>query len=83
MLPQRPNDNLYKIIRINEIMWLVFGCISIILTVYSLITSGKEQAIYFLALTFLCGLLYSFKRAQRKRYQKRETGVEPEPKKKK
>ena len=77
------NDQLYKIIRINEIMWMIFGGIAIVLTVYSLITGSREQAIYFLALTFLSGLLYSFKRRQRIRYQKRETEVAGEQKKKK
>lgn len=83
MIPYKPTDQLYKIIRINEIMWLVFGVISIILTVYSMLTSGREQAIYFLALTFLSGLLYSFKRRQRIRYQKRETEAMEQGNKKK
>ncbi|MFL5754574.1 MAG: hypothetical protein ACJ76F_14270 [Bacteroidia bacterium] len=81
--PKPNNDHLYKIIRINEIMWLVFGGIAIILTVYSLVTASREQAIYFLALTFLSGLLYSFKRRQRIRYQKRETEIAEEQRKKK
>lgn len=61
-----------KIIRFNEYMWLFFAVLAIILTVYSLITGDREQAIYFLALTFLSGLFYSFKKRMRKRYQARE-----------
>jgi hypothetical protein len=64
--------NYSKIVRINEYLWLFFAAVSIILTVYSLISGNREQAIYFLALTFLSGLFYSFKKRMRKRYEARE-----------
>lgn len=63
---------LHKIIRINELLWLFFIIVSVSITIYSLIVGNREQAIYFIALTFLSGLFYSFKKAQRKRYEKRE-----------
>ncbi len=68
--PAPPNYS--KIVRINEYLWLFFAAVSVILTVYSLLTGNREQAIYFLALTFLSGLFYSFKKRMRKRYEVRE-----------
>ncbi len=66
-----------KIIRINEIVWLIFAAVAIGITVYSIITKNQEQAIYFLALTFISGLFYAFKKKMRKRYEEREKNEKP------
>jgi len=59
------------ILKINEYLWLFFIVISVILTSYMLITNDRSQAIYFLVLTFVSGLFYSFKRRQRKKHAER------------
>jgi nicotinamide riboside transporter PnuC len=59
------------ILKINEYLWLVFIVISVVLTAYMLIQGDRNQAIYFLVLTFLSGFFYAFKKRQRKRHQKR------------
>jgi nicotinamide riboside transporter PnuC len=64
-------QKIVKILKINEYLWLFFVCVSIILTAYSIIVGQREQAIYFIVMTFLAGIFYSFKRRQRKRQQER------------
>ena len=59
------------ILKINEYLWLFFIIVSVILTSYMLISNDRSQAIYFLVLTFISGLFYSFKRRQRKRHTER------------
>ena len=63
-----------SILKINEYLWLFFIVISVLLTAYMLIKGDRNQAIYFLVLTFLSGFFYSFKRRQRKRHQQRIEG---------
>jgi len=60
-----------SILKINEYLWLFFIVVSVLLTAYMLIKGDRNQAIYFLVLTFLSGFFYSFKRRQRKKQQQR------------
>ncbi len=61
-----------KILRFNEFLWLIFGIIAIGISGYSIIIKNQEQAIYFIVLTLICGIFYSFKKRMRKRYEARE-----------
>lgn len=66
-------DNyIYKAYRIREYMWLVFAIISVGASIYALAKSSREEAIYFIALTFLSGLFFSFNRYRRRKWEKRE-----------
>ncbi|HEX7415035.1 MAG TPA: hypothetical protein VF411_13405 [Bacteroidia bacterium] len=62
-----PKDYLYLAYKGKEYIWLGFVCISIVLAVYCLIKGDNEQALYFIILTFIAGLLYSFNRSRRKK----------------
>lgn len=62
-------DYLYLAYKGKEYLWLAFVLISILLAVYCLIKSDREQALYFIVLTFIAGLLYSFNRSRRRKLE--------------
>ena len=65
---QKPQkDYLYLVYKGKEYLWLGFLILSVLLSVYCLIKSDREQAIYFIVLTFIAGLLYSFNRSRRRK----------------
>ena len=70
--PAYKKDYLYKAYRAKEYLWLAFAIISIVISIYQLITGTREEALYFVALTFLSGLFYSFNRYRRIKFEKRE-----------
>jgi len=64
---KQEKDYLYLAYKGKEYLWLGFTILSILISAYFLIKSDGEQALYFIALTFLAGLLYSFYRYRRKK----------------
>lgn len=58
-----------KMFRILEIIWLAMGIIGIAMCAYFIIVKDNEGAIYFLVFTFACGLMYSVRRRQRKKFE--------------
>lgn len=67
---------LYLAYKGKEYLWLAFTIISIIIAVYQLITGTKEEATYFIGLTVLSGLFYSFNRYRRLKWEKRDAEAE-------
>ncbi len=76
MNPIENEKKMLTILKINEYLWLFFIVVSVCLTAYMLIVKDRSQAIYFLVLTFISGLFYSFKRRQRKRHAERILNAE-------
>ncbi len=74
--PAYKKDYLYMAYRGKEYLWLTFAVISVIMTIYEIVTrkegEGNEGALYFVGLTFLSGLFYSFNRYRRIKFEKRE-----------
>ena len=74
MTKQKPQkDYLYLAYKGKEYLWLAFVVLSVVLAIYCLIKRDREQALYFVVLTFIAGLLYSFNRYRRKKLQERNT----------
>jgi hypothetical protein len=72
MAKQQPKkDYLYLAYKGKEYLWMGFAAISILLSVYSLIKGDREQSLYFIVLTFVAGLLYSFNRSRRRKMEAR------------
>lgn len=71
--PAYKDNYLYKAYRAKEYLWLGFAGLSVIISVYQLIAGTREEATYFIALTFLAGLFYSFNRYRRIKWEKRES----------
>jgi len=82
MNPIENEKKMLTILKINEYLWLFFIIVSISLTAYMLIVNNRSQAIYFLVLTFISGLFYSFKRRQRKKHSERIINAENSKKEK-
>jgi|688.fasta_scaffold1967805_1 hypothetical protein len=82
MNPIENEKKMLTILKINEYLWLFFIIVSISLTTYMLIVNDRSQAIYFLVLTFISGLFYSFKRRQRKKHSERIINAENSKKEK-
>ena len=70
--PKPQKNYLYLAYKGKEYLWLAFTIISIVISVYQLIAGTREEAIYFVALTFLSGLFYSFNRYRRLKWEKRD-----------
>jgi uncharacterized membrane protein YfcA len=69
---QKPQkDYLYLAYKGKEYLWMGFSILSILLSAYCLIKNDREQALYFIALTFIAGLLYSFNRSRRRKMEAR------------
>jgi len=69
----KPQKNyLYMAYRAKEYLWLAFTILSIIIAVYQLIAGTREEATYFIGLTILSGLFYSFNRYRRLKWEKRD-----------
>jgi hypothetical protein len=69
--PAYKKDYLYMAYRGKEYLWLAFTGIALVTSIYQLIKGTREEAIYFIALTVLAGLFYSFNRYRRIRFEKR------------
>ncbi|MGZ3864529.1 MAG: hypothetical protein ACXVPN_16560 [Bacteroidia bacterium] len=69
----KPQKNyLYLAYRAKEYLWLAFTILSIIISIYQLIAGTREEATYFIGLTVLSGLFYSFNRYRRLKWEKRD-----------
>ena len=69
----KPQKNyLYLAYKGKEYLWLAFTILSIIISVYQLIAGTREEAMYFVGLTILSGLFYSFNRYRRLKWEKRD-----------
>jgi len=69
----KPQKNyLYLAYKGKEYLWLAFTILSIIISVYQLIAGTREEALYFIGLTILSGLFYSFNRYRRLKWEKRD-----------
>lgn len=51
--------------KILEISWLAIGVIGMALAAYKYTTEGFDDALWFLILTFVAGIMYSIRRRQR------------------
>ncbi len=71
-MPKPQKNYLYLAYKGKEYLWLAFTILSIILSVYQLIAGTREEALYFVALTVLSGLFYSFNRYRRLKWEKRD-----------
>lgn len=69
--PAYKKDYLYMAYRGKEYLWLAFTGIALVISVYELIKGTRDEAIYFIALTVLAGLFYSFNRYRRIKFEKR------------
>ena len=69
---KQQKDYLYLAYKGKEYLWLGFSILSILISIYCLIKSDREQAMYFIGLTFLAGVMYSFNRYRRKKMEQRE-----------
>lgn len=70
--PAYKKDYMYMAYRAKEYLWLGFAILSLILSVYELVTAEtREKAMYFIGLTFLAGIFYSFNRSRRLKFEKR------------
>lgn len=73
MAKQKPQkDYLYLAYKGKEYLWLGFTILSILIATYCLIKNDRQQALYFIGLTFLAGIMYSFNRYRRKKMEQRE-----------
>ncbi|MBA3706440.1 MAG: hypothetical protein H0W84_11255 [Bacteroidetes bacterium] len=54
-----------KIFKILEIIWLIMGCIGIIMCGYFIVMKDNQTAIYFLIFTLVCGIKYAIRKRQR------------------
>ncbi len=71
--PAYKKNYIYMAYRGKEYMWLAFAVLSVCITIYQLATnSTNEETLYFVALTFISGLFYSFNRYRRIKFEKRE-----------
>jgi len=69
-----------KMFRILEIIWLVMGGIGVIMCAYFITMKDNEGAIYFLVFTAVCGIMYSVRKRQRKKFEAAQT-TKPQDKK--
>jgi hypothetical protein len=61
-----------KTFRILEILWLVMGCIGVLLCAFNIVGQDRGNSIFFLIFTFACGLMYAVRRRQRIKYEAAE-----------
>ena len=59
-----------KIFRILEIVWLVMGCIGVLMCAANIVAKDTRGAIYFLVFTFAAGLMYAVRRRQRIKFER-------------
>jgi hypothetical protein len=58
-----------KTFRILEILWLVMGCIGVLLCAFNIAGQDRGNSIFFLIFTFACGLMYAVRRRQRIKFE--------------
>ena len=60
---------MHKTFRILEILWLVMGCIGVLMCAFNIAAQDTRTSIYFLIFTFACGLMYAVRRRQRLKWE--------------
>lgn len=58
-----------KTFKILEIIWLIIGCIGVLMCAYSIIIKDNRSALYFLLFTVVCGIMYTIRKRQRQKYE--------------
>ena len=58
-----------KTFRILEIIWLVLGCIGIVMCAMNIMAHDNRSAVYFLIFTFVSGIMYAVRKRQRKKFE--------------
>jgi asparagine N-glycosylation enzyme membrane subunit Stt3 len=58
-----------KTFKILEILWLIMGCVGVLLCSYFIVAQSKADSIFFLIFTFACGLMYAVRRRQRIKFE--------------
>ena len=56
-----------KMFRVLEIVWLFIGLVGVVMCSYSIVTGRRHDAIYFLVVTFMSGVMYAVRKRQRKK----------------
>ena len=59
-----------KLFRVLELIWLGIALIGLGSFVYAMLSSHRDHAVYFLALTAIAGLFYAMRKRQRKNLEK-------------
>jgi hypothetical protein len=57
-----------KTFRILELIWLIGGCLGVLMCASSIIQQDTRTSIYFLVFTLACGMMYAVRRKQRIKY---------------
>ena len=63
-----------KTFKILEIVWLVMGCIGVVMCVMNILAHDNRSSIYFLIFTFVSGIMYAVRKRQRKKFEAYEKG---------
>jgi len=58
-----------KTFKILEIIWLIMGFIGILMCIFNIVSHDNKGAVYFLVFTFVCGIMYSFRKRQRIKFE--------------
>ena len=58
-----------KTFKILEIIWLVMGCMGVVMCIYNIITHDNQGAVYFLVFVLVSGIMYSVRKRQRKKFE--------------
>ncbi|MDF2435868.1 MAG: hypothetical protein K0Q95_244 [Bacteroidota bacterium] len=58
-----------KTFRVLEILWLVMGCIGVLLCAFNIMAKDNRTSIFFLIFTFACGMMYAVRRRQRIKWE--------------
>jgi hypothetical protein len=58
-----------KTFRILEILWLIIGCVGVLLCAYNIVAQDRGNSIFFLIFTFAAGLMYAVRRRQRIKFE--------------
>lgn len=61
-----------KMFRILEILWLIMGCIGVLMCAFNIVAKDTRTSIYFLIFTFVCGVMYAVRRRQRIKFEAAE-----------
>jgi hypothetical protein len=69
-----------KTFRVLELLWLVMGCIGILMCAFNIVAKDTRTSIFFLIFTFACGMMYAVRRRQRLKYQAAEQKQKEEKK---
>jgi hypothetical protein len=54
-----------KTFRILELVWLMMGCIGVLMCALNIVQQDMRTSIYFLVFTLACGMMYAVRRRQR------------------